>query len=148
MSREQSRTVNIGTDLGEAMHADAEALDMSTAVFVRAVLAGARHRGITTSLALQAIEKGLVPNPKRRMRTALPWESDGENWHYGPWTMVRKGVIGRYPKPGDGWYLEGPGLEGEPLYFGKDKMRQEAFDAANDHITMLAEKEAAEAAEG
>lgn len=135
--RSRPRTVELPSDVMESIDAAAESIDMATSAFVRAVLAGVMHRGAAESMATYAIEKGLVPQPKRRLRPTLPWESDGENWHYGDWTLVRRGDRQRSERtkqPGDGWFLYGPGMD-EPKDL--DVMSAtKAKDRANDFIRL------------
>lgn len=121
----------------EGIDHEAAAFDQNTGDFINAVLAGVLARGIAGDLAIQAIDRGLVPPPKRRMRPRLPWEHDGENWHYGPWTMVRRGDHRHNEAtklPGEGWFLYGPGLD-EPRDL-KAMARAKATDAANEYIAM------------
>lgn len=126
------RNVDIG-EVMDSMDSLAEDIDVATTVFVKAVLLGAISKGHAIALATHAFEKGLLPPPKRRPRPSLPWESDGENWHFAEWTLVRKGTperIGVPLAPGEGWYLVGPGFE--PDLELRTGVSQEAKDQAND----------------
>ena len=102
------------------------------------MLAGVAHRGLAHGLATTAIEKGLVPQPKRRLRATLPWESDGENWHYEEWTLVREGDRAhteRTKLPGEGWFLHGPGFE--PPHDLGTMAASKAKDRANDLLASM-----------
>lgn len=123
----------------------ADSMDMAVLPMMRALVAGAFDRGLLDSCVMHAIERGLVPAPSRRPRPRLRWESDGENWHYQEWTLVRQGnpahgtnTAGR--KPTDGWYLHGPGHESGTFL---DTMAAAvAKDIANDLVFQYQERQA------
>lgn len=109
------RNIEFSDDLMAYLHNAADEVDMSTAEFTRAVIAEVRARGMGGRFAMDAVEKGLVPPPNRRPRQRLPWKNDGRGrWVYQNWTLERRGPLARNSsnrKPGDGWFLSGPGYD-------------------------------------
>lgn len=133
-----TQTIHLPADIVDELHTYAETMDLDTATYIRAVLTAAIRGGTIDTLARRAIDTGLVVPAKRRTRRkgeVRQWETDGENWHSGRWTLVRVGVAGPHPKPGEGWYLHGPGIaEG-----GRELSTQRATEAkvlADAHILL------------
>lgn len=125
--------IELPDDIWGQVDRQAEGVDMSTSTFGRAVLIGALAKGTAVSLAMHAIDNGLTEPPKRRPRIRLGWESDGENWHFEEWALVRIGTrtkADRFRKPGEGWFLYGPGFD-PPLEL-KTMVQQTAADKATD----------------
>lgn len=135
------RTIVLNDELIDALHHLAGDMELQTSAFTRAMIAGVLDRGLAVSLAMHAFDKGLVEQPKRRRaRKTLPWESDGENWHFDDWTLVRRGDRAhteRTKQPGEGWFLHGPGYE-EPLDLATMSAKT-AKDKANDLLLPVIE---------
>lgn len=126
---DDSRYIHLNLDPFVAQHIDPETdiADLSLNSFVNAVLAGAIAKGTLHSLVQHAVEANLVA-VSRKPRTRR-WVTNGRGAHtLGEYTMHRVGRGSRVEKDGNGWYVEGPGLD-ERVFVGRT--RREAFPEAD-----------------
>jgi hypothetical protein len=64
------------------------------------------------------IEADLVAVTRSITRKVVKWEPVSQGYRrYREWALTRLGHAGAHQKAGDGWYLEGPGID-QPIYVG------------------------------
>jgi hypothetical protein len=107
-------------EIHEALDSAADVLDVDLSVFLSAMAVGAVRKGHHVRFAMAAIDE--IPH-KRRARKRRQWMSESGTdvslgggaeasaWSAGDWTLVRLGHGNKYRKEGEGWFLEGPGVE-------------------------------------
>lgn len=120
--------ISLSPELKDALDAQAEGFDLSTAAYAQALLTGAIKSGRAGEMALAGMPTISRHNTRSRPRPYLRhWKSSGgdvsqpnpADWSSGAYVMKRTGdhKRARRPDPGDGWYLYGPGFEkGEFLH--------------------------------
>lgn len=117
--------VNFTTELLEELHSSALAHDLNTSSYIMALCAGALRRGTADRLVMEAIDRDLVP--VKRANRPQNWTSVGKGGYLrGEYALERVGKPGGHPVEGDGWYVEGPGLERTFVGEGVREARQNA----------------------
>lgn len=134
-------------DLADFVRREAEVADLSNTAAIRALIAGAIKDGQMARLISIGVD--LLPSDlvKRRgdarrqewvmvkqPRTKGP---QPQVWKRGAYRMKRQGWPRRQPRPGDGWYLTGPGLS-KPQFLSL--VKDEAVELANQTIASLDSK--------
>lgn len=130
--------------LYKGLDALADAADLSTAVYCKAVLEGAKRKGLTDTLVRTALAN--KPGVKRRPRKRLEWEVVGETPPQGGRHLSRPSNIyghGEYrlTKSEMTWWLTGPGIVGDGLQCGEQTKNAQVV--AEEHIRRLSRKPAA-----
>lgn len=105
-------TVHFTEEVWNKIIATAVTMDLSNSSLVGALVDGAFRLGQVDRLTAAA------KSPVKRRGYKSHWQSTGRyGWMRGEYTLTRSGAPNGYMKPGDGWYLDGPGV-GEPKFVG------------------------------
>lgn len=137
-------TVQFAEEMLEAIDAAAQSVDMPLRTFVTAVCLGALKTGRAQELAMAGHEL-LPPTQQGRPRMRpdpRQWvsvvnaeaETRAFDWVSPPYRIIKTGsAIPKHAKPGDGWYLQGPGFPFKGEFVGNVR-RLDAIKRAEELI--------------
>lgn len=145
-------TAHLPPDVVEMIRSTGEALDLSITTTIACLVRGACAGGHCERFVIDGVERseraGLTV--RRRVNQGVgidkwePVDRDGpgraKDWVRGDWQLSYRGGVGdntpgRFRKPGEGWYLYGPGIphEGRLMEGSRHDAQRSAARVINRH---------------